>query len=79
MELPEYIKSVVVGAIGGLVATLAMEVKGMNMFSLGYIVAVIIILLIISFVILAGWSIIKIIDPKNKFKKKNLRWKKAIK
>ena len=66
MKLGEYVKNVVIGAIGGLVTTLLLEVKGMNVNSIGYWITIPIILGLITFVSYIGWIIIKKIEKKDK-------------
>ena len=59
MKLGEYVKNVVIGAIGGLVTTLLLEVKGMNVTSIGYWTTSAVILGLIFVVCYIGWRIIK--------------------
>ena len=62
MELDEYVKYVVIGAIGGLVTTLLLEVKGMDFTSVGYYVKSAVILVLIFVVCYIGWRIIKKVE-----------------
>ena len=66
MKLSEYVKGLVIGAIGGLISSFIYEVKGMDIFSTGYLIAVLIILILIFIVGCFGWNIISKIESRTK-------------